>query len=73
MQVMRIIYGPGVDYGKMVTDGIVETLEERRRSACTRFANKAIVNPRFGNRWFKRSQVERTVRSTTRRVYEERR
>ena len=70
---MRIIYGPGVDYGKMVEDGVIEPLEERRKKACVRFANKAVTNPRFSDRWFRRSQVDRVARETTRRVYEERR
>ena len=71
-QAIRIIYGPGVDYNRLVSSGVLETLEERRTKACIRFANRAVLNPRFGDRWFPRNPAQREARNTTRRVYDER-
>ena len=72
VQAMKIIFGRGMDYGKMVEDGKIETLEKRRLAACRRFATKAAASGRFGTKWFPRNGTERTVRSTTRKEYVER-
>ena len=71
-QAMKIIYGRGLDYGGMVEDGGLETLEERRKRAIVKFAVKASQSERFGNKWFPRSNTEREARQTTRREYVER-
>ena len=70
-QAMKIIFGPGVEYDKLVNDGIVETLEKRRKMACTKFAQKAAASERFGPEWFLRTRCERMVRGSTRRTYQE--
>ena len=68
---IRIIFGYGVDFEALVADGVVCTLEERRQKACARFANRSMVNPKFGPRWFPVNRTERTVRDGTRRHFVE--
>ena len=41
---MQIIYGWTVDYGKLLEDGVVESLEERRIDAVKKFALKTESN-----------------------------
>ena len=50
-------------------DGIIETLQARRESACERFAAKTASNPRFANKWFPLNNAERSVRPGTRKKY----
>ena len=70
-QAMKIVYGWGVDYQGLLDTGIIKTLKQRRTEACLRFANRALFNPRFGNRWFPLNEVDRDARTTTRRTYKE--
>ena len=51
-QAMKIIFGNSVDYDRLVEEGIIQTLESRRDAACIDFANKAVANPSFGDKWF---------------------
>ena len=60
-------------YNGLLDNGIIETLATRRRAACLRFANKALLSGRFGCRWFPRNNVDRVVRESTRRMFEEKR
>ena len=68
-----VIFGRGVSYETLVNTGRIETLAERRESACLKFATRAAKNDKFSVRWFPLSRIEREARSTTRRKYEERR
>ena len=69
---MQIIYGFSIDYKKMVEDGTVELLSERRENAVVEFAKKAAESSRFGKKWFPEAPMRsREVRSTTRRKYKE--
>ena len=70
-QAMKIIYGSGLDYRRLVESGRIETLESRREAACLKFALKNCQTERFGKKWFPLNGNEREVRSTTRRKYEE--
>ena len=51
-QAMKIIYGRGLNYRRMVQEGELETLQERRRTAVKKFALKASKSARFGDKWF---------------------
>ena len=70
-QAVKIMFGWGVDYGKLLEDGIIEALEDRRRKDTLKFANKALMDPRFGERWFPRNEVNREARESTRRPFKE--
>ena len=70
---MKIVFGWTVDYSALVEDGTIETLKSRRTRACLCFANRALANHRFGDRWFPRNRTEREARESTRRPYLERR
>ena len=67
-QCMKIIFGYNVQYGQLLENGTIETLSDRRKAACLRFANKVVDTP-FGQKWFPRNTASREVRQTTRRVY----
>ena len=69
---MRIIFGPGTDVETLIENGTVETLRQRRESACIKFAQKASMSVRFGRKWFPRNEGGRTVRDGTRRKFIER-
>ena len=69
-QAMKVIYGYNIDYGKLVENGTVETLEERRIISCKKFALKNSVS-RHANKWFPLNEVERGARASTRRKYRE--
>ena len=71
-QCMKIIYGVGMDYGKLIRDGTLETLKSRRDVAVLKFAQKASNSPRFGPKWFPKKVSERANRPGTGRKYEER-
>ena len=69
---MKIVYGWGVDYEKLLEDGVIEELSERRKKAIIKFALKT-EKGKFGNKWFKKREERTiTVRDTTRRKYFER-
>ena len=68
---IKIIYGNNVDYEDMIRTGSLVSLRERREKKSLQFALKAANDPRFGNRWFERNEVERNARTTTRRTYRE--
>ena len=71
-QAMKIVYGWGIDYKKLVQDGIIEELGERRKKAIVKFALKS-EKGRFGKKWFKkREDINISVRNTSRRKYFER-
>ena len=72
-QAMKIVFGRGMDYARILEDGVLETLEERREKSCLRFAMKARSSARFGNKWFPVNNVERVARHGTRRIYKEKR
>ena len=72
-QAIKIIYGWGVDYGKLLEDGLLEALEKRRKDACLRFARKAVISEIFGSRWFPPNPASRDARESTRRPFLERR
>ena len=69
-QAMKIIYGWEYPYQKLLDDGVIEPLKERRIEAMKKFANKVADSPRFGPDWLKLNTVEeRAVRTTTRNKY----
>ena len=70
-QAVKIIYGWKCDYGRVLEDGLLETLEERREKNCLKFALKCVNTERFGRKWFPYTEIDRDARSTTRRVYRE--
>ena len=71
-QACKIIYGMNVDYDKLLADGYLESLKDRRAAASLRFALKAVASPRFGDKWFKKARTTDIVpRTTTRRPYQE--
>jgi len=65
---MKIIFGTGVDYGELLSSGVIETLESRRIAACLR---KAASDPFFVNKWFPESKIARDTRDFMRRQYQE--
>ena len=50
--VIRLIYGKGKSYEKMLQDVKLETLQARRERLCLEFAAKALMHKKF-NSWFK--------------------
>ena len=68
---ISIIYGNRNKYHSLIESGEMETLKERRDKDSLKFANKALKNPRFGDRWFRRNETERTARQETRKPYRE--
>ena len=70
-QAVKIIFGYGVDYNGMVESGEIETLEQRRKNSCIKFAQKAAASARFGPKWFPENGTTREARTTTRRQYME--
>ena len=70
---MQIIYGWNLNYGKLLEEGKVESLKERRTEAVKKFALKSEKNERFSKKWFKeRETLERETRPGSRNKYEER-
>ena len=70
---MSIIYGK-TRYSLLIENKTIEPLAIRREKAILDFANKASKNERFRAKWFRENQadqVDRGVRSTTRRRYVE--
>ena len=64
---MKIIYGYNVDYLKLLDNGTVETLKERRTKASLSFTLKAVNLPRF-HYWFQEAPATYIeVRPTTRK------
>ena len=62
--VARLCFGFHISYDQARTDHGFETLEERRSKAARRFTAKALSNPRFGPKWFKRRpEVETDIRN----------
>lgn len=49
---MKIIYGEHVSYRTIIEQGIIETLEDRRRSIVLKFAEKCSNNDRYREKWF---------------------
>ena len=73
-QAMKIIYGWDINYQKLVEDGVIEHLKDRRREAVLRFALKAVQSERFGPSWFKLNpETDINLRPGTRNRYLERR
>jgi len=67
---IRIILGYDVDLDALLRSSYYQTLEERRRSNCLKFAIKAAASPRFGRVWFQETvQTDRNIRATTREKY----
>ena len=71
-QAFKIVFGWARDIGEIMETEGLETLQARRTRACLSFANRNLSSSRFGQRWFPRNQADRDARTTTRRVYEER-
>ena len=69
-QAMRIIYGWGRDIRQTMENKGVELLSERREEIVLKFALKNESNPRFGKKWFKKTEdTGREVRNGTRGKY----
>ena len=71
-QSLKIIYWWNRSIEDVMEVEQIETLKARRTRACLSFANRNLNN-RFGSRWFPKNPVSREARTTTRRVYEEKR
>ena len=54
---------------RLIDDGVVETLEKRRKDYALKFALQASMSTRFGERWFTRNTSDRDVRKGTRNNY----
>ena len=53
----KIIYGYDSSYNRIVAEGRLELLEERRKHLCVNFARKATTNKAFCDRWFPVKQM----------------
>ena len=70
-QAIKIMFGWSRRVEEIMETEDIETLKERRTRACLNFAIRNLKSVRFGARWFPLNMVERNVRPTTRRTYEE--
>ena len=57
-QAVKLCFGFEASYSRILDNWDIETLEDRRLKAVKRFVSKAIRNPRFAPRWFKRRQED---------------
>ena len=68
-QAIKIIFGNSVSYADLISEGRIETLKERRIKNIAKFANKAVLNPKFSEKWFPINTTERDARTSTRKKY----
>ena len=54
----KIIFGFNSSYDKLIQDGKMTRLAERREKLCLDFARKAVNNPRFSETWFPSRKVQ---------------
>ena len=59
---LRCIFGYGLEYDELLSLSGLETLEERRRRALLKFAQKASKNPQFSD-WFPLNQNRGSLRN----------
>ena len=70
--VVRLCFGPGHSYDDILAGHSIMRLSERREKAVERFVEKALKNPRFASRWFRRrTMIDPEIRN--RKPYIERR
>jgi hypothetical protein len=60
MQALKCIFGLQWSYGKLLEKTNIETLKNRRESACARFAEKCIAG-KFAH-WFPKKESKRELR-----------
>ena len=75
---VRICFGGNRDTNAIMSENLIQPLEDRRRRRCDAFLRKAFSHPRFGARWFpprrgtardlrRRRSIEETRAATNRR------